>query len=126
MTDNDDDTCFNNGVPVKNNMAQVGQNYVASWKHIVDLFRAHGASNVRWVWAPSATLFSNSDGSVDATTWTYFYPGDSYVDWIACDHYNKSDTPASFATDPNIADFYAQHDLVEKAPVIAKSHYGTS
>jgi len=108
FTSNDDDTCFNNGIPVNSDFAAAGRNYVNSWKHIVDLFRANGANNVRWVWAPAASLFSNKDGSADPLTWTYFYPGDSYVDWIACDRYNKSDTPASFATDADIANFYSQ------------------
>jgi hypothetical protein len=108
MTDNDDDTCFNNGVPVSSDFVQAGANFVASWKHIVDLFRTNGASNVQWVWAPSATLFSNKSGAVDPVTWTYFYPGDSYVDWIACDRYNKTDTPENAAADLNFADFYAQ------------------
>lgn len=52
-------------------------------------------------------LFSKGSGSVDPTTWTYFYPGYPYVDWIACDHYNKTDSPA-FTTEADIVSFYAQ------------------
>ena len=108
MTNNDDDTCFNNGIPIKSDLAKAGQNYVASWKHIVDIFRAQGANNVQWVWSPSANLFSNKNGSVNPTNWKLFYPGDSYVDWIADDNYNKTDKPLSFGSDPDIANFYNQ------------------
>ena len=110
MSDNDDDTCFNNGKPVKDSYAIAGANYVASWKHIVDIFRKEGATNVQWVWGPSAGLFANKDGSgtVDTTDWKLFYPGNDYVDWISDDRYNKTNTPESYATDPFIADFYSQ------------------
>jgi hypothetical protein len=38
-----------------------------AWKHVVDLFRFQGATNVRWVWSP------NEDS------------GDEWVDWIGMD-----------------------------------------
>jgi beta-mannanase len=108
MTDNADDTCFNNGQTVKKNFAVAGPNYVNSWKHIVDIFRQQGATNVEWVWGPSAGLFTGDNGSLDATDWKLFYPGNDYVDWISDDHYNKDTTLESYATDPNIANFYSQ------------------
>ena len=57
------------------------EEYVAAFRHVVDIFRAEGALNVRFVWAPnveypgSAPLFP-------------LYPGDAYVDWICVDGFN--------------------------------------
>ena len=56
--------------------------FVQAWRHIVDIFRAHGATNVRFVWSPN-----NID--VPATNrMESFYPGASYVDVLATDGYN--------------------------------------
>ena len=110
MTDNEYNYCFNNGVQVTpSDYATAGPTYVAVWKHVHDIFTAEGATNVAWVWAPSANLFTAKDGTTpDTTDWQYFYPGSSYVDWIADDHYNKTNTPESYATDPEIQNFYGQ------------------
>jgi hypothetical protein len=50
--------------------------FVAAWRHVVDLFRAHHVNNVRWVWDPQAAAFCNGRAQS-------FYPGNRYVDWIA-------------------------------------------
>lgn len=55
-----------------------------AWKHIVDLFRAAGATNVKFVWSP------NQINGV--TPLAQVYPGDDYVDLIALDAYNFGDT----------------------------------
>jgi hypothetical protein len=57
------------------------QAFVASWRHVVDLFRREGATNVRWVWSP------NTDCG-GGCPFKDFYPGDAWVDWVALDGYN--------------------------------------
>ena len=52
-----------------------------AWKHVVDLFRFHGATNVRWVWSPN----EDSGGNFQFGP---LYPGDEWVDWIAMDGFN--------------------------------------
>jgi hypothetical protein len=48
--------------------------FVAAWRHIVDVVRSEGATNVRFVWAPFAPCHGcASFGSL--------YPGDAYVDY---------------------------------------------
>ncbi len=47
--------------------------FVAAWRHVVERFRALGASNVLWVWSPHIAY---------AGFWQ-FYPGGDVVDWIA-------------------------------------------
>ncbi|WP_319458390.1 glycoside hydrolase family 26 protein [Micromonospora sp. RTP1Z1] len=55
--------------------------YVKAWRHVHDLFRAAGVSNVIWVWSPNArwsTTTANLAG---------LYPGDDYVDWVGATGY---------------------------------------
>jgi hypothetical protein len=58
------------------------QNYVAAWRHVHAIFVSHGATNVRWVWAP------NVFGGGSAVNFTTFYPGSDVVDVLALDGYN--------------------------------------
>jgi hypothetical protein len=57
--------------------------YIAAYRHVHDVFRAAGATNVVWAWCPNVT---DVDGT-NAATMSY-YPGDAYVDWTGVDGYN--------------------------------------
>jgi hypothetical protein len=57
-----------------------GADYVAAWKHVRAVFRAEGATNVSWVWCPTAEGFVRGDAPA-------FYPGDDQVDWTCVDVY---------------------------------------
>jgi glycosyl hydrolase family 26 len=61
------------------------RDYRKAWKHVVDLFRYHGATNVKWVWSPN----EDSGGTHPLAP---FYPGDEWVDWIAFDGFNFGGT----------------------------------
>ena len=97
MTGNAQNTCFT-GFEIERDLPLAGQKYIVAWRHIVDIFRRNGATNVRWVWAPGAEAFQSDE-------WTLFYPGSDYVDWIGADQYNQSDVPASFSDNPAIQAF---------------------
>jgi hypothetical protein len=58
--------------------------YVQAFQHIVTLFRAAGATNVAFVWCPS---IAGSDFAAP------YYPGNSYVDWIGWDGYDRHQDP---------------------------------
>jgi hypothetical protein len=76
--------------------------YVAAFRHIVTIFREVGASNVAFVWAPSAAYYAPSAVA--------FYPGSAYVDWIGFDLYNRPDRPQGFsATFARAYDVYASY-----------------
>lgn len=62
--------------------------YVPAYRHIVDVFRQEGVSNVRWVWSP------NNGGLPDwgTSSMQSYYPGDNYVDFTAVDGYNFGTT----------------------------------
>jgi Glycosyl hydrolase family 26 len=57
-----------------------GEDYVAAWKHVRELFRQERATNVSWVWCPTAEGFIRGDAPA-------FYPGDDQVDWTCVDVY---------------------------------------
>lgn len=69
---------------------ETAADFIASWRHVVDIFRARGASNVAWVWSPNVP----DVGKVPADK---YYPGDEYVDWVGVSFY--SGNPAD-ALDP--------------------------
>ncbi len=56
--------------------------WVASWRHIVDVIRGQGATNVAFVWSPNVPDVGASAKSRD------YYPGDDYVDWIGPSFYS--------------------------------------
>ena len=51
--------------------------FVRAWRHIHDIFRAAGATNVEWVWSPAAITMHASQ-----------YPGDAYVDLVSLSCFN--------------------------------------
>lgn len=55
--------------------------YTAAWRYLHALFAAHGAANVRWVWAADAS--SEQVGALQD-----WYPGADCVDVLAVDGYN--------------------------------------
>lgn len=62
------------------------QKVVEVWKYVVDIFRAQGANNVKWIWNPHGPSIDVSE-----ETWNnieQYWPGKNYVDWIAMDAYN--------------------------------------
>jgi hypothetical protein len=58
--------------------------FIAAWRRIVDVFRAEGADNVRWVWAPNA----DDNPATAENKMEFYYPGANYVDVLAIDGYN--------------------------------------
>lgn len=67
--------------PVNNNSTK---SFKRMWRHVVDVARDVGATNVKWVWCPLVT-------DVPATRSNRFeryYPGKRYVDVLATDGYN--------------------------------------
>lgn len=49
------------------------QDFIAAWRHVVERFRAAGATNVLWVWSPHVAYAG----------YEVYWPGDEYVDWVA-------------------------------------------
>ena len=64
--------------------ASATSKYIAVYRHIHDLFVAAGATNVIWVFSPNVDSVPGDAWN----QWSNYYPGDSYVDWMAFDGYN--------------------------------------
>ena len=85
-----DTTCYPWGVPRSWNGSS--EEFKDAFRHIVDLFRAKGADNVKFMWSPN--YMSNVQ---DFDIWAC-YPGDEYVDCAGTSGLN--DTPSRFIKTP--------------------------
>jgi hypothetical protein len=57
--------------------------FVQAWRHVHDIFKSVGATNVTWVWCPNVE-------NAYTTPLEDLYPGNAYVDWAGLDGYNWS------------------------------------
>jgi beta-mannanase len=57
--------------------------YVAAYRHVFNVFKSKGVTNVAWAWVTSGYT-----GAGNGTKILQGYPGDAYVDWIGWDPYN--------------------------------------
>lgn len=55
--------------------------YIASFRHVSDIFKSAGADNVEFVWCPNNYPF-------DLNVVQQYFPGQNYVDWLCMDGYN--------------------------------------
>jgi hypothetical protein len=79
-----------------------GEDYVAAWKHVRALFAEERATNVSWVWCPTAEGFMRGDAPA-------FYPGDDQVDWTCVDVYAGNDFQPIGTLMRPFLEFAAQH-----------------
>jgi hypothetical protein len=66
------------------NYGQDASKYIAMYRHVHDVFKSQGATNVEWMWSPNYM----SNPVVDWNDLYNYYPGDAYVDWIGLSGYN--------------------------------------
>ena len=57
--------------------------YVAAYRHIVNVFKANNVTNVAWAWVSTGYI-----GGSNGTRILQGYPGDAYVNWVGWDPYN--------------------------------------
>jgi len=69
------------GMSVNGNSAQLFRD---AWRRMHDIFTAHGATNVRWVWSPLNIDVPGTPGN----RLEDLYPGQQYVDVLATGGYN--------------------------------------
>jgi beta-mannanase len=89
--------------------------FIAAYRHVVNIFRAQGVTNVEYTWQMTSWAFATrSSASNYAPKW---YPGDSYVDNVGSDPYNWYNCgpgagkwqSLKFVTDPSLAFAKAHH-----------------
>jgi hypothetical protein len=56
--------------------------FIAAWRHVVDYTRAHGATNLKWVFNPTTDTYAQT------TPVAKIWPGDAYVDVLGLDGFN--------------------------------------
>jgi hypothetical protein len=62
--------------------------FIAAWKHVVNVFNSSGSTSVSWVWNVTSDSFRVKSSSPQyGAKW---YPGDSYVDYVAGEAYNRA------------------------------------
>lgn len=64
--------------------------FAAAWRHVVELFRAEGASNVRWVFSPNVgnPIAKRALGERHWNWYAHYYPGDAWVDYVGAHGFN--------------------------------------
>jgi beta-mannanase len=77
------------GGTVGDNSAEL---YIKAWRHMVGIFRDHGARNVKFVWCPLP--FSVPD--TKSNQLEAYYPGTRYVDVLSLDGYNWGSRHADY------------------------------
>jgi endoglucanase len=61
----------------------------AAWRHIVEVFRREGATNVRWVFNPNVgNPVAMGAGPSHWNWYANYYPGDDYVDFVGAHGFN--------------------------------------
>lgn len=79
------------------------EEFIASWRYVVDYFRDRGVTNLRWVFNPTVDVYSGTTHVND------IWPGDEYVDVLGLDGFNwgRDDAWGSWASFDKI--FAAQY-----------------
>jgi endoglucanase len=71
------------------------EKFKTAWRHIVDLFREEGATNVKWIFAPNCV--DEAEASQRDRTEDYqmekYYPGPDYVDIFGISGFNWGEVP---------------------------------
>jgi hypothetical protein len=93
----------------------VPADFVRAWKRIVDLVRGEGVTNVAWVWHLAASTPWNGQ---PISAW---YPGDSYVDWVAVSLFHHPYPWGSMTRADDAAAFAVAHGkplaIAESTPI---------
>jgi beta-mannanase len=61
--------------------------YVATWRHIHDVFQRVGATNVTWVWSVNHESIPRTKENQIENYW----PGSRYVDWVGISGFNPGE-----------------------------------
>jgi len=89
------------------------EDFIAAWKHVVDIFRANKTENAIWVWSPHPAYGHYSE----------YYPGDTYVDWIGTGVLNYG-TVATWSQwwsfDDIFANFYNLNKVYKKPVMVTE------
>jgi hypothetical protein len=83
--------------------------FIAAWRHLVTVFRAEGATNVRWVFNPTTDTYA------ETTHVRTIWPGANYVDVLGLDGYNWGTYPGWRSFDDVFATQYRRLTRLDRA-----------
>jgi beta-mannanase len=89
------------------------EEYIAAWRHVVNVFRNVGANNVIWVWSPQPAYLQYQE----------YYPGSDYVDWVGVGALNYGTVaPWSkwWSFKEIFGDYYTKLDVFKKPLMITE------
>lgn len=66
--------------------------FVAAWQHVYDIFQADGATNVKFIWDPGASIATHWT-QAEAAAW---FPGVNYVNAMGWDQYGNDNVAAAY------------------------------
>jgi hypothetical protein len=98
----------------------VAISYVEAQHHVVDLFRKNDVTNAVWIFAPGGLAYG-SQLVAGKPSWTYFYPGNDYVDWLGMDYYTGNMKALRFEDDPAVHAFYDAASATGKPLLLAQT-----
>lgn len=71
---------FNGNWEPYGNGNETAPEFVAGWQYVVTKVCNAGGTNAKWIWSPN--IWGTGGGIVDPVSGSW-YPGDSYVDYVA-------------------------------------------
>lgn len=89
------------------------EEYIAAWRHVVNVFRNLGANNIIWVWSPQPAYLHYQE----------YYPGSDYVDWVGVGALNYGTVaPWSkwWSFKEIFGDYYSKLDIFKKPLMITE------
>lgn len=85
--------------------------YIAAYRYVYNKVSKYGANNITWVWNPY----------LDSGNMMAYYPGSSYVDWVAVDGYNTEDYGAAWSSAEQLfAESISQLESLKKPVMIGE------
>lgn len=88
------------------------ETFIAAWRHVVSIFRAEGANNVKWVWSPNVQEGSKYPISP-------YFPGEEWIDYVGLDGYNWGSAEGAWQSLREVfASSYATVTQLSSKPVI--------
>ncbi len=101
------------------------ERYRDAYRHIIDLFRAQGVSNITWFFHYNYASFPNEAWNQPRN----YYPGDNYIDWIGFSLYGAQTTSEEwegleFST--QLKDFYSSFKDLNSTKPVALLEFGVT
>ena len=92
-----------------------------AYRHIINIFREHGALNVTWAFHPNY----NSQPDEVWNSMAAYYPGDDYIDWIGISVYGAQKQSGSWRRfDEEMEDAYPELEKISSIKPLAIFEFG--